>query len=656
MNRVLILFFITLLSIATYAQDKGLELEQAFYTATSDSLKMQAFERLFYHYVVRDYDKTKEILPVMDSLCQEMNNDMCFGSLLLFQGLYHRMTASFDSSLYYLKLANDVFGSIGNSGKQAICLFNTGVVSTYKGNYEAAVLNYLEAKEMYSQAGNNNGIVNVANSLGIVYKDLHEYSKAKKSYLDGLKLALDDNNENMEAMIYNNIANLYYAMETEPDSTIYYGQKALELETKLERNTGIASAHNLISVGYMDQGETEKSLYHGIEAVRYSELSDNHRFRAIHTIALADIYKKLNRPREAEKAYKKGLAIADSISLISHQVHGYREYAELLFDQGNYQAAYNNRIKYETFKDSIDVENSRSEIAELEKKYDIALKDKELKDKELQIANRTNQRNIFLSGFLLTFLVGGSLIWGIVSRLRRNKKIAFQEKNMQLQRIQSLEQEKKLLSMTSLLEGQESERIRIAKELHDGLGGLLTTVKAHFGKIQDALKKIEDLDIYKNASLMIDKAHDEVRRISHNLMPADLRVGGLELAIKQLVHEMKNIHEIKTELELVGMEGVRIDENTELLMYRIIQELLNNIVKYSEAENVLIQISKFEEEINLVVEDDGVGFNYQEALLKDGIGLKSIISRVEQAGGDLDVKSDNDGTSVSINIPFALSK
>jgi len=152
---------------------------------------------------------------------------------------------------------------------------------------------------------------------------------------------------------------------------------------------------------------------------------------------------------------------------------------------------------------------------------------------------------------------------------------------------------------------------------------------------------------------MIDKAYDEVRRISHNLMPSDLRAGGLPAAVRQLVHELRTVHEIKTEFELIGFADERLDEKIELSVYRMTQELINNLLKHASASKVFIQISKFEDEVQLVVEDDGKGFNYNDSLLSSGLGLKSILSRVEQLSGQMDVvTAESRGTSVTINIPI----
>jgi len=318
---------------------------------------------------------------------------------------------------------------------------------------------------------------------------------------------------------------------------------------------------------------------------------------------------------------------------------------------GNHKLAAEYFEQYVQYQDTVLIKENKLVVAGLEEKYETSKKDAEIRAQESEINQKTYQRNLLFGGLGLSVLLGSSFIWGLISRRNRDKKITDQEKDLQTQKIQTLEQEKKLLSMSSLLEGQENERIRIAKDLHDGLGGLLTTVKAHFGKIQSEIEKVENLDIYQTANQMIDKAYDEVRRISHNLMPADLRAGGLPVALRQLVHELKTVHETPTDFELIGFGNQRLTEKLELSVYRISQELINNIVKYADATKVFIQLSKFEDEIQIVVEDDGIGFDYEKAVTASGLGLKSILSRVEQLGGNMDIESSTGkGTSVTINL------
>ena len=188
------------------------------------------------------------------------------------------------------------------------------------------------------------------------------------------------------------------------------------------------------------------------------------------------------------------------------------------------------------------------------------------------------------------------------NKLRQSKILRQQENLIQTQQIEQLEKEKKILSMNAMIEGQEAERSRIAKDLHDGLGGLLSTVKAHFSNIQSEIQKIEKINVYNRANELVDEACDEVRRISHNLMPGALRLEGLKTAVEHLGQEMSVAHSFTVRVETIGMEN-RMEESKEIFVYRIIQEALNNIIKHADATDVLVQLSETESEYHFIVED-----------------------------------------------------
>ena len=203
--------------------------------------------------------------------------------------------------------------------------------------------------------------------------------------------------------------------------------------------------------------------------------------------------------------------------------------------------------------------------------------------------------------------------------------------------------------MNAMIEGQESERIRIAKDLHDGLGGLLSTVKAHFSNIQAEIKRIESLQIYDRAQEMMDEACDEVRRISHNLMPNTLRLEGLSSAVEILGSEMSEAHQITINVEVPDSIS-SMSESQGVFIYRIIQEGLNNVIKHAEAKEVLVQLSETADEFHCIIEDDGKGFD--PLMIKSGLGLKSIQSRVNYLEGSLDIDTRIDvGTTISFHIP-----
>ena len=195
-----------------------------------------------------------------------------------------------------------------------------------------------------------------------------------------------------------------------------------------------------------------------------------------------------------------------------------------------------------------------------------------------------------------------------------------------------------------MIEGQEAERLRIAKDLHDSLGGLLSTVKAHFTTIQKEIEQLEKLNITEKTNSLIDEACIEVRRISHNMMPHALSISGLKGAIEDIA---TNLREEDFQVTLEIDELPEMENTREVMIYRLIQEIISNIRKHANAKSVLIQLLSHEDGLNLLMEDDGKGFDYDAAIAKGGLGLKSINSRVQFLDGNIEWDSHVErGTSV----------
>jgi len=205
--------------------------------------------------------------------------------------------------------------------------------------------------------------------------------------------------------------------------------------------------------------------------------------------------------------------------------------------------------------------------------------------------------------------------------------------------------------MNSMIEGQEAERLRIAKDLHDSLGGLLSTVKAHFTTIQNEIEQLDALDLTGKTNALIDEACIEVRRISHNMMPHALSLSGLKGAIEDLgTHLQEQGYSVNVEIDNLPEA---LEPTKEVMIYRLIQEIISNIRKHAQASSILIQLIGHKNEVNLLVEDNGRGFTYETALAKGGLGLKSINSRVAYLDGTIDWDTQpNNGTSLTINIPI----
>lgn len=313
------------------------------------------------------------------------------------------------------------------------------------------------------------------------------------------------------------------------------------------------------------------------------------------------------------------------------------------------KTALNTVKQYHHLKDSLEEGRNTEHINELNIKYETAQKDAELSAATLNINRSKAQRNYALLGSALLLMLG-FFFW---KRSKDKQEKIETENKLQAEKIINLEKEKTILSLASMIEGQEAERTRIAQDLHDGLGGLLSSVRNHFSLIQDEVKKLDQLNVYDRTNSMIDQACKEVRRISHNLMPASLQLNGLISTVSQYCSDVEASTKLEVHFEHTGMEDIRLGDTKEIFIYRIVQEAVANVLKHANASTLLVQLGLYEREISLIIEDNGSGFDANTK--SDGIGLKSIKSRVEHIKGLIDIDSKiGTGTTITINIPHDI--
>jgi signal transduction histidine kinase len=207
--------------------------------------------------------------------------------------------------------------------------------------------------------------------------------------------------------------------------------------------------------------------------------------------------------------------------------------------------------------------------------------------------------------------------------------------------------------VNSLLKGQEDERGRMARDLHDGLGGLLSGVKLSMNRMKDNLIITnENMAVFERSLDLIDTSIAELRRIAHNMMPEGLISYGLDEALKQYCSSINTNGMLQVTYQSVGLSE-RMPDAVEITAYRIIQELLNNILKHASATEAMVQIIRDEGRLNIVVEDNGRGFDKNSLKEKKGAGWVNIGARVEYLKGQLELNSEP-GKGTQVNIEFNL--
>ncbi|MDX2069171.1 MAG: sensor histidine kinase [Haliscomenobacter sp.] len=320
--------------------------------------------------------------------------------------------------------------------------------------------------------------------------------------------------------------------------------------------------------------------------------------------------------------------------------------------QGNFKAAYTFSKRHQHLKDSIfNLEQTRT-ISEMNARFDNAA----LRD-SLQQAEIARNRAELRQKNLLNYLLGGTLLAGalIAFLLFQNYRSSV-EKRVQAERMAALEKQREADQLRSMINGEEQERKRIAQELHDGLGTLLATVKLQFNAVQNERPDIDTVKSYQKADNLLDEACTEVRKISYNLLPAILQQYGLEYALQDLCEGINRSGRLEVSFIPYGLDYT-FDDQTAVSVYRIVQELVKNTLRHAEASELIVQLSVEDEVLNIVVEDDGQGFDPAEKLKKPGIGLQSIQSRLALLGGKMEVESSPQaGSTFTIDIPLVVGQ
>lgn len=327
----------------------------------------------------------------------------------------------------------------------------------------------------------------------------------------------------------------------------------------------------------------------------------------------------------------------------------YENMYDTYFEMGNYKNAIKYQAKYHELKDSIINLEKTEVIADLSLRYEkkkdqariLALENENL-EKDIILIKHTKQRNgyLFTGSAIISFIIFSFIYYQ--NKSRKDKIIADQK-------INQLEEEKKLLAARFLVEGQGEERKRIAKELHDGLGVLLSTAKMQFSSIKD--KSSENKPLIEKATKLLEQAVGDVRKISHNMMPGLLARFGLYEAAENLFEELDDIDGLNSSIHITG-DTARLPENTEIMLYQIIQEMVNNTMKHAKAKNISLTMNIISDQLIIKYSDDGKGIDVKEKFDVKSLGLAGVRSRVNFLNGKLNIKSsDVKGTTFLIKIP-----
>jgi two-component system NarL family sensor kinase len=513
-------------------------------------------------------------------------------------GWAHYFKGSYDTAAFYYYKAAAILEK-----KQApallAALYND-IAKLYRktGPYNRALTFYNKAAAIYTALGDDNNLATTYNELGVVYEYQSNYNEALSNYRQALALKQKMGDSIGISYALSFIAGIYNTQKNYREAKTYNLQ-SLEIRQRLKDSFAIA--------------------------LSYSDLGDTYNAEGDYTRA-AESYLQSNQ-------YAEGIHFQDMILSNLKQLSGVAE------KQGNYQASLSYFRRYNNIKDSIYRLESAKQVEELSRKYETAEKEETIQLQKFQIT----RRNYWIAGITGTLVLGSLLAYSAYRRYRLQQQARL---NLEITRQQDL-------ATKAVIAAEETERKRIAGDLHDGIGQMMSAAKMNLSSIEHELPFTtpEQKTRFEKVVGLIDESCNELRAVSHNMMPNALLKSGLAMAIREFLEKIDR-RVIRISLHAEGLNE-KIDANIETVLYRVIQECVNNVIKHAGANRLDISLLRDSDGINAVIEDNGHGFNTNDIASFEGIGIKNIQSRIAYLKGTVEWDSKPGmGTAVSIYVPF----
>lgn len=553
----------------------------------------------------------------------------------------------FREALELCKNSLFIYLKTGSQKDLATAYINLGSEWQYLSDFQSAAENYIEALRIAEKIQNKRLQRIANNNLASIFITLGEYQKGKKYAEQSLLIAKELKNEYAISSSTFNIATAQLYLKQYNNALVNYqqiAQSAIKINDyilTLDGWQGIADSYSALN-------KVDKALFFYNRVINLSKQKNAPEYTMYAYMGMGDLYIKTKNFRLARDPILKGITLATELQSANELKDLYRKASEIEEKNGQLSTALNYRKKFEILNDSIFNDKNAVTIRNLEAKFQF--EKNESKIQQLESEKEIQELSLRQKNILNYILIGGAVALLIILALSvHNYK---NKQKFQQQRINELETEKQLTATESVLKGEEQERARLAKDLHDGLGGMLSGIKFSFLTMKGNLIMTPDnAQAFERSMDMLDSSIKEMRRVAHNMMPEVLVKFGLDEALQDFCHDINQSGALKVNYQSFGMEDKTIEQTTAITIYRVVQELINNTIKHAAAQSALVQLSRDGEQFSITVEDDGKGFDPSLLQKAKGIGWSNIQSRVDYLKGTLDVQSaPGKGTSVHIEL------
>ena len=558
-------------------------------------------------------------------------------------GVVMRNHSNYTQALFYHKEAWKLAEAISSKPLRIQTLNNIGVVYRRIDEPKEALNYHMSALKMAEEINDIKNICISVNSIGNIYSSQNQPIEALKCFKRSLPLEQSRGNLWGVSINYQNIGSVYESLNNLDSALIYYF-KSLDADIKVDKQSGIAICYNSIGDIYLKKHEYSKAIKYFNDALKINEQIDDKIYIAVSYNNIGNSYRLNNDFKTAIDYYTKGLTLAQKIGSKSQSQEALEGLSNCYKSLRNFEKSLDCYYKSVQYKDSITNENNVKHIAKIQAQYNT-----EKQQHQINILQKDKEASRLYILLLMIVIVAITVSFLLTYRtIIQKRKITVQELNLREQKISELEKHHQLLATQAVLQGEETERSRLARDLHDGLGGLLSGIKLTLSNMKgNVVLESGSVSQFDKALGMLDCSIRELRRVAHNMMPEALVKFGLKDALCDFCISLDN-KEMQINFQCFGIEK-RFDQKLEIGLYRIAQELINNAFKHSQATDLMVQLIQEENRVSLTVQDNGKGFHAHILRTSKGAGIANIRSRVESLNGRFDLVSQpNDGTEINV--------
>ncbi|EDM44612.1 putative transmembrane protein [unidentified eubacterium SCB49] len=660
-------------------------------------------DELFYYF---NNGFEKKAYKEAHHLLGTFKSDKAITNTNLLLAYYHNKYVAMDSSIYYtqkaLKSKKNIEDSLGVRltilSYQLLALNNKN-----KGLYNESKKWHIKGAELSEKHNETNLYYTHLHGLASTYVTLGKTEEALALFDKCIKYS---NDEELILGSYINLGSIYSSLSKYEKSNAYL-QKAKDIcEKDTHRKQALVNVIINIGDNYLGKGDTDNALTSYYEAKKISNDNRSYNLELIILGKIGNVLYNDKQDHEALLIFSNTLIKAINLGNLDIEMNSYLMLEKLSVRKGDYRSAYSYGKHYSKIKDSIENSQAAKEINNLEVKFETLEKEKTIKllkienlnntlniknkdveiekyklqkaiiakqneNQVLQLQNGVEKRKneiallkekealkaleldrektikyiVLVAFFILLVPIIGLLII-YYQKLQAQGLLNLKEKEINEQQVISLKKDQELKLIKAAVRGQDQERKKIAQEMHDSVGGNLAAIKLQFSQLSKHPDKLKL--IYSQ----LDDTYEQVRSISHNLLPKKIRENEFVFLIKEYIQTVKEASELNINVSFYDEEKINaLNKILQNELFSIFQELTTNTLKYAKANTIDIQLDLLNDSLFFVYEDDGVGFDLSMTRL--GIGLTNIKNRIETYNGKLNIDSKhNRGTNIHIEIPL----